>query len=161
MKVQGNTKPLFNFTVINYDGVADLIFRENIEDISPTDAPDTLYQWDEYHLKRPWTVSIYDEIMANYNPWFNAAKLEDEHRTPIDVYQLRADTDYLEVTQSAMMGISVMSLASDPAVLELARKYYPLRWSEERLRALVGMQKITPEDFEAVTGVAYSTEVAG
>ena len=160
MKVQGNIKPISKFTVINYDGVADLIFRENITDISPDEAPETLYQWDEYHLKRKWTTAIYDEIMANYDPWINAAKLEDERRTPVDVYQLRADTDFLELTQGAMMGISVMSLASDPQTLEMARKYYPLRWSKDRLRMLVQIQKLMPEDYQSITGESYETEDA-
>ena len=160
MKVQGNSKPIFEFTVINYDGTADLIFRENIEDISPESAPATLYQWDEFHLSRPWTVSIYDEVTANYSTWLNAAKLEDEMRTPVDMYQLRADVDYQGVMLQVMSPISLMpvSAGSDPEVLEMARKYYPLRWSESRLRVLVAANKLTASDFESITGTAYDND---
>ena len=156
MRVTGSAMPTSSFVVERKNGNTAVIrFYDNVE------QDDTQWKYDEYVITRPYRDQLESDIESNFDAWLTQAKYEDEHRTPIDVYQLRADTDYLEVTQSAMMGISVMSLASDPAVLELARKYYPLRWSEERLRALVGMQKITPEDFEAVTGVAYSTEVAG
>lgn len=156
MRVTGNVMPTSSFVVERKnDKTAIIRFYDNVV------QDDTQWKYDEYVMVRPYRDQLEADIESNFDAWLTQAKYEDEHRTPIDVYQLRADTDYLEVTQSAMMGISVMSLASDPAVLELARKYYPLRWSEERLRALVGMQKITPEDFEAVTGVAYSTEVAG
>ena len=155
MKVQGNEKPLFSFTVINYDGSADLIFRENIEDISPEDAPSTLFQWNEYHLKRKWTTSIYDEVMANYDTWLNAAKLEDEKRTSVDLYQLRADVDFLSITQMAAYGISTLSAGepqSDPEVLDMAERYYPNRWSKERLYTLMNLGKIIQADYERITG---------
>ena len=98
-------------------------------------------------------------MTANYSTWLNAAKLEDEMRTPVDMYQLRADVDYQGVMLQVMSPISLMSVsASDPDVLEMARKYYPLRWSESRLRVLVAANKLTASDFESITGTAYDNE---
>ena len=42
------------------------------------------------------------------------------------------------------------------AVKKLAEKYYPVRWPLDRLKALVADGKLTPEEYEEVTGGAYS-----
>ena len=39
------------------------------------------------------------------------------------------------------------------SVYELARKYYPRLWSEERLRALVEAGRLTDEEVREIVGV--------
>lgn len=41
---------------------------------------------------------------------------------------------------------------------ELARKYYPKYWSKERLSALVRAGKLTPAEYEEITGEPYRAE---
>lgn len=41
---------------------------------------------------------------------------------------------------------------------ELAKKYYPVYWSKERLKTLVDRQKLTKEQFKDLTGVDYDVE---
>ena len=160
MKASGNTKPN-TFTIINRDGIASITFREAITESAA--GEETTYTWDEYTIQRKWYPNLYKDIKNNYEPWKNAAKAEEERKIPIDEYQLRADVDYLMITQTAMMGISLMSLdaASDPTVLDLSWKYYPARWDEAKLRTLVSMQKLTASDFQSITGKPYETEVIG
>lgn len=38
---------------------------------------------------------------------------------------------------------------------EMAKKYYPQRWGIDRLRVLVEKGKLTPEQFEEITGQPY------
>ena len=40
------------------------------------------------------------------------------------------------------------------SVVELARKYYPRLWSEERLRALVEAGRLTDEEVREIVGEA-------
>jgi len=42
------------------------------------------------------------------------------------------------------------------AVKTLALKYYPVLWPLDRLKTLVAAGKLTPEEYEEVTGEAYS-----
>lgn len=42
------------------------------------------------------------------------------------------------------------------AVKTLAEKYYPVLWSLDRLKALVTVGKLTPEEYLEATGEAYS-----
>lgn len=152
MKVQGNSKPIFEFTVINYDGTADLIFRENIEDISPEDTPNSLFSWNEYHLSRPWYTNIYDDILSNYETWFNAAKLEDEKRNKVDIYQLKADVDFLQITQQLLSGISTISEESNSDILDKCWEYYPNRWDKNKISLLKNANLITEEDYIKIVG---------
>lgn len=39
---------------------------------------------------------------------------------------------------------------------ELAKKYYPIYWSKERLAALVDREKLTKEQFKDLTGEEYT-----
>lgn len=41
------------------------------------------------------------------------------------------------------------------SVFEKAKKYYPDRWPEERIRALVEAGKLTAVEYEAITGHPY------
>lgn len=41
------------------------------------------------------------------------------------------------------------------SVLELAKKYYPRLWSKVRLQALAAAGRLTPKEYEALTGEAY------
>lgn len=41
------------------------------------------------------------------------------------------------------------------SVFEMAQKYYPELWNKERLRALVDFDKLTPEEYKAITGETY------
>lgn len=38
---------------------------------------------------------------------------------------------------------------------EMAQKYYPRLWDKQRLAALVAAGKLTPEEFETLTGEKY------
>lgn len=160
MKSTGTYKPN-SFTIINKDGIADIVFRDVITE-SASDE-ETVYTWDEYTIQRPWYPNLYKDIKANYSTWKNAAKREEERKTSVDEYQLRADVDYLLVISGANAMIMTLSLdtESDPDVLDMSRRYYPARWDETRLRTLVAMQKLTSDDFQSITGKPYETEVIG
>lgn len=41
------------------------------------------------------------------------------------------------------------------SVYELAKKYYPRLWDEQRLAALVTAGKLTAEEYEEITGEVY------
>lgn len=163
MKVNGSISPASSFTVVNDGGTAIISFYENAVQKISDDGNDTSWEWDEYTITRPYRETLEADIEANYNVWLLAAKAEDERRTPVDEYQLRADVDYQAVMLEVMSPISLMSVSSgsDPDVLEMARKYYPMRWNEDRLRVLVAANKLTSSDFESITGVPYSSEEIG
>lgn len=38
---------------------------------------------------------------------------------------------------------------------EMAQKYYPVLWNNERLRALVAADKLTPDEYREITGEIY------
>ena len=42
------------------------------------------------------------------------------------------------------------------AVKKLAEKYYPVLWPLDRLKALVAAGKLTADEYQTVTGEAYS-----
>ena len=44
------------------------------------------------------------------------------------------------------------------SVYELAKQYYPRLWKKGRLMALVKTGKLTIEQYEEITGVAYGEE---
>lgn len=158
MKATGTMPTTGAFTVIERDGVAIITFYANASLVTKEDGVSTEWQWDEYTIRREWRDGLYSDIEANYDSWLAVAKIEEEARTPVDEWQLRADVDFLQIMQTAAMGISVMALesASDPDVLEKARQYYPKRWSKEQLQMLVSMQKLTAEDYQALTGEVLS-----
>ena len=156
MTVTGSVMPASSFRVERKgESLAEIRFYSNIEEIEEGDS--TSWKYDEYIITRPYRDGLENDIENNYDAWLRQAKAEDEYRTPIDEYQLRADVDYLEITQSAMYGISLLALTgSDPDVLEKARKYYPARWDEPRLRMLVTMQKLSETDFQSITGIPFN-----
>lgn len=39
---------------------------------------------------------------------------------------------------------------------EMALEYYPTLWNIERLRALVAAGKLTPEEYQQITGEIYA-----
>lgn len=162
MKNSGNTYPE-EFEFKHWGDTAQITFRENIVSAQDPDTGETVYTWDEYSLLRPYRDMLETDILAVKDVWFEAAKMEEERSNPVDQHQLRADVDYLMIIQTAVMGISLMSLdaASDPTVLDLSWKYYPARWDETKLRTLVSMQKLTASDFQSITGKPYETEVIG
>ena len=41
-------------------------------------------------------------------------------------------------------------------VKKLAEKYYPALWPLDRLKALVAAGKLTTDEYQAITGEAYS-----
>ena len=41
-------------------------------------------------------------------------------------------------------------------VFELAQKYYPTLWPLDRLKTLVAAGKLTADEYQAITGEAYS-----
>lgn len=158
MKATGTMPTTGAFTVIERDGVAIITFYANASLVTKEDGVSTEWQWDEYTIRREWRDGLYSDIEANYDSWLAVAKIEEEARTPVDEWQLRADVDFLQIMQTAAMGISVMLLesASDPEVLEKARQYYPKRWSKEQLQMLVSMQKLSQEDYQGIAGEAFS-----
>ena len=156
MTVTGSVMPASSFRVERKgESLAEIRFYSNIEEIAENDS--TSWKYDEYIITRPYRDGLENDIENNYDAWLRQAKAEDEYRTPVDEYQLRADVDYLQITQSAMYGISLLDLSgTDPDVLEKARKYYPARWDEPRLRMLVTMQKLSETDFQAITGIPFN-----
>lgn len=44
---------------------------------------------------------------------------------------------------------------------EMAKKYYPKFWDIDRLRTLVEKDKLTPAEFEEITGQPYGSSVVG
>lgn len=45
---------------------------------------------------------------------------------------------------------------SKKAAFEMAKKYYPLLWSPNRLLSLVKNHKLTKEEFKEITGKEFS-----
>lgn len=39
---------------------------------------------------------------------------------------------------------------------EMAKRYYPVLWSKDRLEALVRAKKLTPEEYKQITGEEFS-----
>ena len=158
MKVMGTMPTTGAFTVKERNGEAIITFYENATMVagSSEEGGNAEWQWDEYTIRRPYYANLGTDIEANYDVWLQAAKAEEEARTPVDAWQLRADVDFLQITQTAAMGIAVMSVGSDPTVLEKARQYYPKRWTKEQLQMLVQIQKLSAEDYQALTGEALS-----
>ena len=165
MKVNGSFSPSSSFEIKEDNGIASIIFycdvKQETEEIDGVER--TSWSWNEYHLERPYRSTLYDDIEANYSVWLQSAKECDEKRNTIDEYQLRADVDYLLITGGANAMLMTLSLnnESDPDVLDKASEYYPARWSEDRLKTLVSMQKLTASDFQSITGKPYETEVIG
>ena len=170
MKVTYSNQITDDFTVEEtLNGMCSIKFYENEEAVQEEDPAEegekgqtrTVYQYDVYELERRYYPLLATDIQNNRNAWYMAARAEDERRTPVDEYQLRADVDYQGVMLEVMSPISLMSVSagSDHDVLEMARKYYPMRWNEDRLRVLVAANKLTSSDFESITGVPYSSEV--
>ena len=42
------------------------------------------------------------------------------------------------------------------AIKKLAEKYYPVLWPLDRLKTLVAAGKLTADEYQAITGEAYS-----
>lgn len=156
MRVYAKSAPEASFTVQDLgNGLAEISFYEHAVSSSAEEGSEASWSYDEYRITRPYYDSLPADIEANYDVWLQAAKAEDEKQSPVDEYQLRADVDFLQITQSVAMGISTMSEGSDPDVLEKSKAYYPLRWSKDRLQMLVTMQKLAEEDYYSITGESY------
>ena len=165
MKRKGSVAPTGAFmTNMLWNGLIEIRFYENVQMVTKElDDGTQITEWEynEIIIRRPYFDGIEDAIEANYDVWLAQAKAEEEARTPVDSYQLRADVDFLEIVSAAMNPYAVSTLAidepqSDPDVLEKARRYYPARWDIDRLRYMVLLQKLTEEDFQMVTGVEYT-----
>ena len=158
MRASSNSSPVA-YRLDRRGDVAEIRFCENAEQVTIQDengAERTIWQYDEYVIERPWRPGLAADIENSFSIWIEAAKIEEEARTPVDEWQLRADVDFLQIMQTAAMGIATMSLGSDPDVLEKARQYYPKRWSKEQLQMLVSMQKLSQEDYQGIAGEAFS-----
>ena len=158
MNVVGMASPV-SYEISKIGGMAEIRFRENAEQVTVTNEDGTErteWHYDEYMIFRAWRPGLATDIEGNYDAWLQAAKAEEEARTPVDAWQLRADVDFLQITQAAAMGISLISEGSGLDVLDKARQYYPKRWSKEQLMMLVQIQKLTAEDYQALTGEALS-----
>ena len=160
MRRRGSVAPAGAFTVNQlWNGLVEIRFYENVQMVTREldDGMEiTEWEYNEIIIRRPYFDGLEDAIEANYDVWLAQAKAEEEARTPVDAWQLRADVDFLQITQAAAMGISLMSEGSGLDVLDKARQYYPQRWSKERLQMLAQMQKLTAEDYQAITGEALS-----
>ena len=156
MRVTGQNN-VSSFSVERIGSEAEIRFYANVEEFTDENGL-TLYRYDEYIIRRPWRDKLADDIAANYDVWYRTAVAEEEAKTPVDAHQLRADVDFLQIMQTATMGISLMAAdsGSDPAVLEKARQYYPIRWTKEQLQMLVSIQRLTAEDYQAITGEALT-----
>lgn len=146
------------------NGLCRISFYENgevVESVKDNGTAVTEYLYDVYRMDRPYYHNIVTDIENNRLAWLMQAKAEEEARTPVDSYQLRADVDFLEIISAAMNPYATNTLAldepkSDPDVLEKARRYYPARWDLDRLRYMVLLQKLTEEDFQEIAGEKYS-----
>ena len=168
MRASSGASPAGDFTVsINPDGVTCTIsfYRNAVEVTVPPEVEGgesrTEWQYDRYDIEGyPYRDMLETDIENNEEAWYLAARRADEVREGVDVYQLRADLDYMGITQSAMMGISLLpadASVSDAEAVELARKHYPIRWDKAKVGTLVAMQKITASDYQSITGEAYQT----
>lgn len=165
MKTSGYVMPNASFSVIRLDdAMAQISFFEDVKEVPCNNddrKEDTMWEYNQYLLIRPYYDMIETDISNNYQAWLECAKMQEEIDNPPDVPQLRADVDYQSVMLSVMSPMSLASNTegSDDTVLNLAWKYYPIRWSEDRLRVLVMAQKLTEADFEKITGKPYNEEV--
>lgn len=154
-----------DFEVVLIDGGrCRITFYENgtaaiREDNAGDGEQRTEYVYDAYYIERPYYPMISTDIANNKAAWLSAAKAEDERRTPVDEYQLRADVDYLNIVTGASSPYGIQTLAlddsepkSDKDVLDLAYKYYPARWDKGRLLALLAMGKLIQSDFDKIVG---------
>ena len=166
MRASSGASPAGDFTVsINPDGVTCTIsfYRNAVEVTIPPEVEGgesrTEWQYDRYDIEGyPYRDMLETDIENNEEAWFIAAKMEDERRQGVDIYQMKADLDFISVMQMAMSPIATMSLdaASGPSVLSMAREYFPIRWGKDKLQTLVGVQKLTADDYEDITGEAYT-----
>ena len=160
MKRTGSVAPAGAFTTsVLWNGLVEIRFYENVQMVTrELDDGTEITEWEynEIIIRRPYFDGLEDAIEANYDVWLAQAKAEEEAMNPEDAHQLRADVDYLEIMSMAASpyGISLMSGLSDPDVLEKARRYYPARWSKERLLTLVQVQKLSGEEYQEITGEA-------
>lgn len=159
MRASSNSSPVA-YRLDRRGDVAEIRFCENAEQVTIQDengAERTIWQYDEYVIERPWRPGLAADIENSFSIWIEAAKIEEEARTPVDEWQLRADVDFLQIMQTVAMGISVMSpeAGSDPDVLEKARRYYPKRWTKEQLQMLVSASRLTEADYEDISGEAF------
>lgn len=159
MKVNGSIAPSSSFSVFNEGGIAIVSFYENVVQKVSDDGNNTSWEWDEYTIKTPYRDMLSSDIEANYSNWLLAAKECDEKSSPVDEYQLRADVDYLNIITGASSPYGIQTLAlddsepeSDKEVLDLAYKYYPARWGQDRLLALLAMGKLIQSDFDKIVG---------
>lgn len=156
MKATGTIPTTGAFTIKRRGNKAIITFYWDASPVDPTGETTTDWQWNQSEIEREYRDGLYADVEANYDSWLSIAMAEEEARTPVDEWQLRADVDFLQITQTAAMGIAVMSAGSDPAVLEKARQYYPKRWTKDQLQMLVQIQKLTAEDYQTLTGEALS-----
>ena len=166
MRVTSGASPVGDFKVaVNPDGVTCTIsfIRNAVQVTIPAKVEGgesrTEWQWDQYDIKSfPYRDMLETDIENNEEAWFLAAKRADEIRTGVDVYQMKADLDYITVMQAASSPIALMSGSdgSDPDVLNMARKYFPIRWDAAKLQTLVAVEKLTSEDYQSITGEAYT-----
>lgn len=156
MKATGTIPTTGAFTIKRRGNKAIITFYWDASPVDPTGETTTDWQWNQSEIEREYRDGLYADVEANYDSWLSIAMAEEEARTPVDEWQLRADVDFLQITQAAAMGISLMSEGSGLDVLDKARQYYPKRWSKEQLQMLVQMQKLSAEDYQALTGEALS-----
>ena len=162
MKRTGSVAPAGAFTTsVLWNGLVEIRFYENAQMVTrELDDGTEITEWEynEIIIRRPYFDGLEDAIEANYDVWLAQAKAEEEAMNPEDAHQLRADVDFLQICLDSMSGIAAISLAStDPEILEKVHKYYPARWDKDRLIRLVYLQKLTQEDYKAVTGEDFAS----
>lgn len=163
MRRRGSVAPAGAFTVNQlWNGLVEIRFYENVQMVTKElDDGTQITEWEynEIIIRRPYFDGIEEAIEANYDVWLAQAKAEEEAMNPEDAHQLRADVDFLQICLDSMSGVAMMSLespATDPEILEKARKYYPARWDKDRLKRLVYLQQLIQEDYKAITGEDFS-----
>ena len=163
MRRRGSVAPAGAFTVNQlWNGLVEIRFYENVQMVTrELDDGTEITEWEynEIIIRRPYFDGLEDAIEANYDVWLAQAKAEEEAMNPEDAHQLRADVDFLQICFDSMGGVAVMSLespATDPAILEKVRKYYPARWDNDRLKRLVYLQQLMQEDYKTITGEDFS-----
>ena len=75
------------------NGLCRISFYENgdvVESVKDNGTTVTEYLYDVYRMDRPYYHNIVTDIENNRLAWLMQAKAEEEARTPVDSYQLRA-----------------------------------------------------------------------
>lgn len=100
MKVRRMDMPSASFMVTEADsnGRCRIYLYENFSSVTVS-APEgeedrTEWEGNEYILTRKWYPKLETDIENNLESWMQAGREQEKLETEIDLYQLKADTDF-------------------------------------------------------------------